>query len=520
MKRYNLSEFDFDAINPVSVPKQLKDITNLYRACKFDEANALLEKFGKLPHQVLDIKAQLAFFKWDFDEAVKYILEYYPFLGEWYSGNKTDDTQRMLVFSLMNASPEVKSEAMEILQEMYGFFNEEQLQKRNLRYFKLIPQIIDAANGNYESYQRIFVPSEKHLSYEDILQEYSAYHKIKLDSLKSSLEDDARTAGDVLSLIRDNGEPSDFVRLYEKHCKTSKLYYRYHIEAIKIYLYLGELDKARAAAVNYVKYGFIPIEWTDIMPLSVFDNYSFIPVFTKGLFNIIYNTPKGVDEKTRSESESLNFNGNFDELFEQAKNNENISVVEISKLSIPSGKVVVSDPLVSLGKDTPAYARKVPKGEYSVKALISGKRIAAVMVPFTDNKAVKYVNALIGNETQAEIDELGEEGFFGFPVDSGLAVICDDKVKREYVKLVDKWSKKHKDTDFYTGYLSPLFKRSAEDYPEYQDEDGSYIDFVIPDTEYHMPIFSTGAGDGYYPVFFGYDGKGKVCSIAAAFEDF
>ena len=32
-------------------------------------------------------------------------------------------------------------------------------------------------------------------------------------------------------------------------------------------------------------------------------------------------------------------------------------------------------------------------------------------------------------------------------------------------------------------------------------------------------IFSSGWGDGYYPVYFGYDAKGEVCAVYVRFID-
>ena len=39
------------------------------------------------------------------------------------------------------------------------------------------------------------------------------------------------------------------------------------------------------------------------------------------------------------------------------------------------------------------------------------------------------------------------------------------------------------------------------------------------DTDCNLPIFSSGWGDGYYPVYFGYDAKGEVCAVYVRFID-
>jgi len=55
--------------------------------------------------------------------------------------------------------------------------------------------------------------------------------------------------------------------------------------------------------------------------------------------------------------------------------------------------------------------------------------------------------------------------------------------------------------------------------PLYQRKDGDWLDWQIPGTDYHIPIFASGFGDGYYPVWFGYDKDGNICSLVVQFID-
>ena len=41
----------------------------------------------------------------------------------------------------------------------------------------------------------------------------------------------------------------------------------------------------------------------------------------------------------------------------------------------------------------------------------------------------------------------------------------------------------------------------------------------MPDTDCKLPIFASGWGDGYYPVYFGYDAKGEVRAVYVLFLD-
>jgi hypothetical protein len=168
------------------------------------------------------------------------------------------------------------------------------------------------------------------------------------------------------------------------------------------------------------------------------------------------------------------------------------------------------------------YMQKVPNGEYDVEALIAiddknEPMIAVVKVDFGTGSAVEYKNALFGNETQAEIDELETGDYIGFSIDSGLATIVDTKAKNEFLKFQKQWHKENKGQNFYSDYFAELFEKSYKEEPEFQRECGDYIDFNIPNTTYHIPIFASGAGDGYYPVYMGYNNKNKVSSVVIEF---
>ncbi|MDE6726995.1 MAG: hypothetical protein K2J80_03525 [Oscillospiraceae bacterium] len=58
----DISTIDFDSIEVVSVPKKLRDITELYRVRDFVQADSMLAGFKKLPRKKAAIEAQLAFF--------------------------------------------------------------------------------------------------------------------------------------------------------------------------------------------------------------------------------------------------------------------------------------------------------------------------------------------------------------------------------------------------------------------------------------------------------------------------
>ncbi len=190
-------------------------------------------------------------------------------------------------------------------------------------------------------------------------------------------------------------------------------------------------------------------------------------------------------------------------------------------VSIPTGDILVRDPLVWLRRDEAPYFIKVPAGEFPVTiAAVRPKddavRYAAVKVAFTGQRSVRQEEALIGHEN---LDGLEDGSFFGFNVDAGLAAIVDLRVRDAYCDFSEQFHREHPDGNMYDDYFAELFVQSYQAAPALQRSGGDWIAWTIPGTNYQMPIFATGFGDGTYPVYLGYDENGAICSLFIQFID-
>lgn len=199
-----------------------------------------------------------------------------------------------------------------------------------------------------------------------------------------------------------------------------------------------------------------------------------------------------------------------------------LDLLDFGIVSIPTGQILVRDPLCYLDCEEEPYFVEVPTGDFHAIACVVMEddedcaRYAAVRVQFTNKEAVRFEEALLGDE---ELAELEDDEYFGFNVDAGLACICDVAVRDAFCNFCDEWSDANPDGNLYDDYLAALFAKSYEDAPRNQREGGDWINWLIPGTNYHLPIFQTGFGDGVYPVYFGYDQEGKVCQLVIQFID-
>ena len=200
-----------------------------------------------------------------------------------------------------------------------------------------------------------------------------------------------------------------------------------------------------------------------------------------------------------------------------------IDVMDIGPCSIPTGEFLVGDPLVYLRDiKQEVYLQKIPTGEFKTEACVvkasdgDCDRYAAIRLKFNDNKIAYYEEAMVGNE---EFDNIQEGDYFGFNVDAGLACICDKKLHKLYCDFDRKFDKENPDGNIYDDYFAKLFEESYKDNPKYQRDGGDWINWTIPDTNYHLPMFQSGFGDGAYPVYLAYDKDGNVCQLIVELID-
>ena len=206
---------------------------------------------------------------------------------------------------------------------------------------------------------------------------------------------------------------------------------------------------------------------------------------------------------------------------EKVIGNREVDVLDIGAVHFPSGTIFACDPLVEL-EDTPPFIQTIPAGTYPVKICVVpsekyGDRYACVKVEVSREKPVRYELGMTGKEDLDE--ELGEDEYFGFGVDAGMGCVADIQTQAAFKTYWAKRLEEDPDIDPYNDLFCDLLEENAKACPKYQLSHGDWINWTVPDTDCNLPIFASGWGDGYYPVYFGYDTKGKVCAVYVRFID-
>ena len=106
-----------------------------------------------------------------------------------------------------------------------------------------------------------------------------------------------------------------------------------------------------------------------------------------------------------------------------------------------------------------------------------------------------------------------------FGVDAGMACIADIQNQTKFKEYWAQRLEKDSDIDPYNDLFCDLLEENAKLYPKYQGNCGDWLNWTIPNTDCNIPIFASGWGDGYYPVYFGYDKDNAVCAVYVLFID-
>ncbi|MCM1303993.1 MAG: DUF2185 domain-containing protein [Lachnospiraceae bacterium] len=197
--------------------------------------------------------------------------------------------------------------------------------------------------------------------------------------------------------------------------------------------------------------------------------------------------------------------------------NGKTEVVRAGEADLPTGEIVLADPLAYLGsKYETVLDRKVPAGSYPVelsvcRSRIVGLRYAAARLLIGTKPAVRYEIAM----PKGEVEKSGNFTFFG--VDTGLACIADAQTAQENRAFFEKWERENPGKNKYTDYFAAFFQKSYEARPEFQNRGGSCIEWRLPESGQRVVMFASGMGDGIFSGYWGMDEDGGIACLVVPF---
>lgn len=178
-----------------------------------------------------------------------------------------------------------------------------------------------------------------------------------------------------------------------------------------------------------------------------------------------------------------------------------ITRVGMGELQLPTGQVVVADPLVT--PERAPLERRIAPGSYPVMLYQAHGRNALAVLRIAPGEAVRWEIATIAGQDAAT---LKDGDIFGYPVDAGTGSFMDksayplmlEREKREIAKGA---------TDF--NYYDHVLADEYEDFVMHRP---------LPDSPVNVAVFSSGWGDGFYASFWGLDAAGRPLILLTDFQ--
>lgn len=194
--------------------------------------------------------------------------------------------------------------------------------------------------------------------------------------------------------------------------------------------------------------------------------------------------------------------------------------IHVGDVNLPSGKIIAADPFFTY--DQRPFKRTVLPDKYPVYVYVTEIdeehfRIAYAKIKFRSKDASKWVLAITDDITKEEMDELTDDEFFGFPVDSGLACFLDEETNATLNAKMDALQEKDPEANYYDEILADEFKAYSSK-NKFSRELGDWNDHR-PDRESdnNVIMFASGWGDGYYPAYWGLDENGETIELVIDF---
>ncbi|MGQ2984612.1 DUF4241 domain-containing protein [Flavobacterium sp.] len=205
---------------------------------------------------------------------------------------------------------------------------------------------------------------------------------------------------------------------------------------------------------------------------------------------------------------------------DEAMQAEELVEIHIGDVNLPTGRIIAADPFFT--EEQRPFSRTVEPDKYPVYIYVAKMdelhhRIAYAKIKFRPETASRWILALTDDLTPEELNDLGDDEFYGFPVESGLACFLDEETNAELIAKIDSVQDGKPESNYYDEVL-------AEEFMQYSGKNN--FSRQLGDWNDHHPnagsdnnaiMFASGWGDGYYPAYWGLGENGETIELTIDF---
>lgn len=194
--------------------------------------------------------------------------------------------------------------------------------------------------------------------------------------------------------------------------------------------------------------------------------------------------------------------------------------IHIGDVNLPTGRIIAADPFFT--EEQRPFSRTVEPDKYPVYIYVAQidelhHRIAYATIKFRPENASRWILALTDDLTQEELNDLEEDEFYGFPVESGLACFLDEETNAELIAKIDSVQEGKPESNYYDEVLADEF-REYSGKNNFSRQLGDWNDHhPNAESDNNAIMFASGWGDGYYPAYWGVGENGETIELVIDF---
>ena len=218
----------------IKLPKKFREVCYAIMD-GHNEAMETLESFSKYPHQITAVKAEIAYYNMDYENALKYDLDILPFFDEWYYSNVADEHMAAMSFAAIKLHRE--TQVIEAFTQEQERIRAEDGRLQQSKYCEIMKSYLQKGMMPFSDSNKMHYhdPADGK-TIEELRQKLKTMiKKIDFDSVDDQMK--------LFHSCYRSGSAKDAVKIYEQ-ISNDPLSTSICENVIVLYLYLGEKEKA------------------------------------------------------------------------------------------------------------------------------------------------------------------------------------------------------------------------------------------------------------------------------------
>ncbi len=270
----------------VKIPKKLKDILNILRNGQIEEGLEQLDKIKDFEVQKAIVKAEINYFKGNYQEALLYDEQALPFDDQWYAGNIL--TEHLFAYSYSSILSGNFLQAEKFLKQFLLDKEKSELPEHRVNFYRhQINHHLMKLNGE----KKIIIDPKELVIIENGNKQEEFVEQLK--KYRSKLDyNSVEGAEYLLNFMFEKYNTISALEYYETYADKIKNE-DHHISAARLYVKIDNKQRASEALLRFSCKAWFPVEHIQITPMKLWMFEDLQPIFTQELKNKILYSSKG-----------------------------------------------------------------------------------------------------------------------------------------------------------------------------------------------------------------------------------